>query len=256
MCDLWKNTTDESVPVGAIPAQIDYALSRLPPAQHIKLYNSGNFFDRRAIPPDDYSAIIERVRTFQTVIIENHPRFCTEECVRFRDLLGTELEVAVGLETIHPQVLPRLNKGMTLDEYERAVRFLISHGISVRTFVLVRPPFLNEEDGVEWAIRSVEFALDLGVRCCAVIPTRGGNGIMEQLRLAGQFQPPSIVSLEQVLERLLASQPDGRIFADLWDVDQFYNCQRCGARRASRIQQMNETQSIPPAVKCDCESAR
>ena len=39
MCDLWKNTTDQTVPLGAIPAQIDYALSRLPQAKHIKLYN-------------------------------------------------------------------------------------------------------------------------------------------------------------------------------------------------------------------------
>ena len=41
MCDLWRNTTVESVPVGAIPRQIDYALERLPTAQHVKLYNSG-----------------------------------------------------------------------------------------------------------------------------------------------------------------------------------------------------------------------
>ena len=26
MCDLWKNTTDNTVPVGAIPAQIEFAL--------------------------------------------------------------------------------------------------------------------------------------------------------------------------------------------------------------------------------------
>src|SRR5438094_3417491 len=29
MCDLWKNTLTETVPVGAIPAQIDYALAEL-----------------------------------------------------------------------------------------------------------------------------------------------------------------------------------------------------------------------------------
>src|SRR5437016_523097 len=29
MCDLWKNTLAESVPPGAIPAQIDYALAQL-----------------------------------------------------------------------------------------------------------------------------------------------------------------------------------------------------------------------------------
>ena len=30
MCDLWKNTTDKSVPEGAIPAQIEWALNNMP----------------------------------------------------------------------------------------------------------------------------------------------------------------------------------------------------------------------------------
>src|SRR5687768_18538965 len=72
MCDLWKNTTDEVVPPGAIASQIDYALARLPPARSIKLYNSGNFFDAQAIPPTDHAAIAERLRGFATVIVENH----------------------------------------------------------------------------------------------------------------------------------------------------------------------------------------
>ena len=57
MCDLWKNTTNETVPVGSIPRQIEFALENLPTVQHIKLYNSGNFFDPRAIPVRDYQAI-------------------------------------------------------------------------------------------------------------------------------------------------------------------------------------------------------
>jgi archaeosine synthase beta-subunit len=58
MCDLWRNTITETVPAGAIPQQIDYALERLPAARQIKLYNSGSFFDPRAIPP----AITKRLR--------------------------------------------------------------------------------------------------------------------------------------------------------------------------------------------------
>ena len=45
MCDLWRNTLTTSVPPGAIPAQIDFALSQLPAARVLKLYNSGSFFD-------------------------------------------------------------------------------------------------------------------------------------------------------------------------------------------------------------------
>ncbi len=42
MCDLWKNTTDKPVPSGAIPTQIEWALSQMPKAKHIKLYSAKN----------------------------------------------------------------------------------------------------------------------------------------------------------------------------------------------------------------------
>lgn len=251
MCDLWKNTIDERVPVGAIPAQIDYALARLPPAQHIKLYNSGNFFDRQAIPPEDYGAIADRVCGFETVIVENHPRLCNETCPKFRELLGTRLEVALGLETIHPQVLPALNKQMTLEDFARAVEFLLTREIAVRAFILLRPPYLSEAEGVEWAIRSLEYAFGLGVDCCSVIPTRGGNGILEQLSGRGEFEPPGLASLEQVLAAGLAMKK-GRVFVDLWDVQRFFTCPRCGPLRAARLQVMNLRQELLPPVTCDC----
>lgn len=251
MCDLWKNTTDERVPIGAIPHQIDSALAQLPPAQHIKLYNSGNFFDRQAIPMEDYEPIAERISSFKTVIVENHPKLCGNGCLQFRDLIEGELEVALGLETVHPEVLPALNKQMTLDDFEQAVTFLSSHGIRTRAFILLRPPFLTEEEGVEWAIRSIEFAFDVGVECCAVIPTRDGNGVMEQLVATDQFSPPSLASMEQVLEAGIAMQ-HGRVFMDLWDVERFYDCHQCGSARRDRLQQMNLEQTVLPVVRCDC----
>ena len=140
-----------------------------------------------AIPREDHAAIAARVSGFRTVIVENHPQLCGDDCLRFRDLLpaDTEFEIAIGLETIHPDVLPRLNKRMTLDDFTRAADFLRRGGIHVRAFILLRPPFLTEDEGIEWALRSIDFAILHGVRCCSIIPTRGGNGIMEQLLAAG-----------------------------------------------------------------------
>jgi radical SAM enzyme (TIGR01210 family) len=117
MCDLWKNTLTETVPAGAIPAQIEYALTRLPAACHIKLYNGGSFFDPRAIPLADYEAIAVLLRPFEHVIVESHPALVGDSCLRFRDLLSGSLEVAMGLETANPEVLQRLNKHMTLDQF-------------------------------------------------------------------------------------------------------------------------------------------
>src|ERR1700690_3397111 len=105
MCDLWRNTLTESVPAGAIPEQIEFALARLPRTRQIKLYNSGSFFDAHAIPPGDYGAIAAEVACFERVIVESHPSLVGDRCWRFRDLLSAPLEVAMGLETVHPTAL-------------------------------------------------------------------------------------------------------------------------------------------------------
>ena len=75
MCDLWKHTLTRSVPPGAIPRQIDYALSRLQARpEQVKLYNSGSFFDRAAVPLADYPAIAQRVSFASRLVVECHPR--------------------------------------------------------------------------------------------------------------------------------------------------------------------------------------
>ncbi|MEN8202177.1 MAG: radical SAM protein, partial [Bacteroidota bacterium] len=245
MCDLWKHTTSETVPAGAIPAQIQYALSALPSTKHLKLYNSGSFFDRDAIPPEDYKAIAERISLFETLVVESHTAFIGEEVLYFKELIKPRMEVAIGLETVHPEVLPRLNKRMTLSDFEQAVRYLNSAGISTRAFILLRPPFLSEEEGVLWAKKSLDFAFSTGVSTCVVIPVRAGNGSMDALLAEGYFSEPSIDSLEEVVAYGIGLKA-GMVLADLWDLEHFSTCPRCYTRRSERLHQMNLYQEVVP----------
>lgn len=251
MCDLWKNTTDERVPVGAIPAQIEFALSRLPAAPHIKLYNSGNFFDGQAVPPEDFARIGSQMTPFSTVIVENHPRFCSDRCVAFQQQCETQLEVAMGLETSDEDTLKGLNKQMTVTDFAHACEFLLDRDIQLRAFILLRPPGTSEAEGIRQAIESVGFAFDCGVNCCVIIPTRSGNGITNQLQQIGAFQPPALPSLEVVIDETL-SWGRGRVFADLWDARQFSTCLRCVDRRMDRLRKCNLTQQVPRQVTCEC----
>ena len=261
MCDLWKNTLTSTVPESAIPTQVLYALQELeidPAAPmsvpDIKLYNSGNFFDIRAIPADQRAKLGALVSRFRTVIVEDHPAFCDQQCAQFNELLEGQLEVAIGLETIHPEILPWLNKQMTVDTFRSAVELLTNSGIRVRTFILLRPPGLSEAEGIQWAMRSIEFAFDCGVECCSVVPVRGGNGALDQLQDSGKFTTTTIHSMEEVLERGLELNR-GRVFMDLWDVENFYRCNSCGEQRAARIHKMNTTQLITDSVNCEINCA-
>lgn len=254
MCDLWRNTLEETAPEGAISDQIRHALQSLPgldPGRsQLKLYNAGSFFDPRAIPPAELAEVARLASPFSRTIVECHPSLVGERCPRFRERLGKPLEVALGLETAHPEILRRLNKRMSLDQFRRAAGFLKGHGIDVRAFILVRPPWLSEGEGVEWAKRSLDFALDCGVSTCSLIPTRAGNGAMEALRATGEFTPPSLASLEASLEYGL-SLGAGRVLADLWDIETFAHCPSCSGRRIHRLREMNTAQCIPSPVRCD-----
>jgi archaeosine synthase beta-subunit len=250
MCDLWKHTLTRSVPPGAIPRQIDYALNRLPARpQQVKLYNSGSFFDPTAIPLADYAAIAQKVSCAAQLVVESHPRLIGENALKLRDLLASSLEVAMGLETVHPEVLPRLNKNLTLSAFAKAVGFLRRHGIAVRAFVLLKPPFLNEAEGLEWAIKSAEFALASGVETLSLIPTRAGNGALDRLRENAEFAPPRLTTLERALEALLDLR-HGRVFADTWDLERFSTCPACFEHRRQRLHQMNRQQIVPARINC------
>lgn len=279
MCDLWKHTIPDTVPLGAIPAQIDEALATLLPApqmdaresnhrqlpeavRQVKLYNSGSFFDPKAIPPADYPAIAQRVKRFERVIVECHPALVGARVVQFRELmassflttLGTgprtpKLEIAMGLETAHPQVLEQLNKRMTLGQFERACRFLRQAEIAVRAFTLLQPPFLAEAEALGWSLRSLEFAFACGASVAVLIPTRAGNGALEALAARGEFSPPSLATLERALDQGLALGK-GRVFADLWGLDTFSRCPHCFPARAERLRQTNLQQRSLPPVAC------
>jgi len=213
MCDLWKNTLDYRVESSAITKQVKDALESLPEALHLKLYNAGSFFDEQSIPKQDTFKIADelRVRGYETLIVEAHPKLVGTSCFEFSEYLEAQLDVAIGLETVDPNVLPRLNKNMTLDDFERATTQLLEHDIFVRAFILLRTPWQTEEEGIYWAKESIDFAQSIGVECCTVIPTRPSpeNGTVE-------FFAPLPESLEEVVAYGVSKQ-EGRVFGDTWD---------------------------------------
>ena len=252
MCDLWRHTLREKVPSGAIPFQIDHALKQLAPARQIKLYNSGSFFDAQAIPLDDYGPIAQRVNSFDRLIVESHPALLGDSCLRLRDLLKCRLEVAMGLETAQPEILSRLNKRMTLEQFSAAAEWLRANDVDLRVFILLQPPFMKEHEAVYWAERSLDFAFDCGASVASLIPTRAGNGALDELQMLGEFAPPRIQSLEASVEFGI-NLNRGRVFADLWNLERLNSCRTCHPARVARLKEMNLRQSITSPIQCmDC----
>jgi len=250
-CDLWRWTLDGPTPPGALPSQLAQALDPLaPPVPHrLKLYNASNFFDRRAVPAEDLPRIAELASPFAAVTVESHANTVGPLTLEFAGLLAGKLEVAVGLETVHPVAAAHLNKKLDLERFDRAAAFLAEHDIDLRAFALLGAPYVPAEESIDWTVRTVEYAAARGAGRIAVIPVRGGNGEMERLQALGRFVPPTLVQLETVLERCVGLRPVV-VSADLWDVERLPACEACRPGRVARLKQMNLSGRLEPAVRC------
>ncbi len=263
MCDLWQQTTEDDTPAGAIAVQVTAARRTLDRqgvhVTQMKLYNAGSFFDPRAVPEHDYGDIAAALAGLSRVVVESHPALVGTRTSRLMEALARNrpdtpppaLEVAMGLETTHPDALDRLHKRMTVEDFARAADRLLSLGAALRVFLLVSPPFVPHDEQDAWLLRSVDAAFAYGASAVSLIPTRPGNGALETLAAGGQFRPPTLADIERSLH-LARTQAriTGRLFVDLWDLSRFADCPHCVDDRRARLHAMNLRQCHLPPVAC------
>ncbi|MCA9192624.1 MAG: radical SAM protein [Planctomycetales bacterium] len=259
MCDMWQHTHRAPTPTGNIPKQIEFELSRLQATRPkvLKLYNASNFFAPRNIPSSDLPVIADLIADWPRVVVENHPKFMSAAVLKFSSRLIGELEIAMGLETVHPQLLAWLNKDMSLDDFERACRLCRSASIKLRCFLLLQLPGLTNSENRRWVAKSVEIAVSCGVTHICLIPLRSQSSILAGLLEAGKLTLPTYAQLIQVL---LSCKPWGThsvITADTWNWDLLGGmCAACSPIKKQIIETFNLSQNFDLLDEYpDCECA-
>lgn len=251
-CDLWRTTIEGPTQSGALTHQLRSVLESVdaPLPQRLKLYNASNFFDTRAVPAEDVDAMASLAEPFDAVTVESHANTIGKSTLAFAGKLRGRLEVAVGLETIHPVARDHLNKRLDLDRFDRAAQLLAENGIDLRVFVLLGAPYVPEDEALEWTVRTVEYAVERGAGLVSIIPVRSGNGEMERLQSLGHFMPPTLDRIEDALDRCSVF-PSAAITVDVWDIERFATCGSCRTPRIDRLRCINLTGEVLPRVLCD-----
>lgn len=256
-CDLWRWTIDGPTPSGALTRQLESVLQALdhPLPDRLKLYNASNFFDERAVPAEDLVGLASLACSFDAVTVESHANTIGRKTLAFARQIPGRLEVAVGLETIHPLAASRLNKRLDLPRFDWAARFLSENGVHLRVFVLLGTPYVPTRESIAWTVGAVEYAVERGASVVSIIPVRGGNGEVERLQQLGQFTPPTLSQLEDALDGCLQFT-SAVVTADLWDVERLPACEHCRFERVERLRRLNQSGRTEPGIACSvCRSA-
>ncbi len=246
-------------------AQLEKALQRADKLEHfmLKIFTSGSFLDTREVSEEVRGMVLDRLdkddRIFK-VIVESRPEFVTDKDLKDcrQHLQDTEFEVAVGLETSSDSIRSNsINKGFTFKDFTTAADNAKDNGVSMKTYLLLKPPFISEGEGLEDIVRTIDdaasYSQTISINLCNV--QRGTY--VEYLFQRGQYRPPWLWSIVEILKRAKQTHPDLVITSDPVGAGSKrgpHNCKLCSRDVAQAIRDFSLTQDIRilDTVNCEC----
>ncbi|MBI5000948.1 MAG: archaeosine biosynthesis radical SAM protein RaSEA [Euryarchaeota archaeon] len=229
-----------------LDAQVARALSAHNSEPVVKIYTSGSFLDLREIPRP--AEVFQRFldKGAQRIVVESRPEY-VETSLPLLEKSGRKVEVAMGLETASDKIRSlSINKGFTFGQYAIAAKGIKKAGARVRTYLLLKPPFLNERDAIEDCSRSIDAAAKMS-DVISINPVNVQRGtLVERMWKRGEYRPPWLWSLLEALRRghaaipkdvMLVSDPSGG-----GTPRGVHNCGKCDGRVLEAVKRISLSQ--------------
>jgi radical SAM enzyme (TIGR01210 family) len=157
MCGYANESAWSKVSEDELVTQFAKAWRKYNGEELVKIYTSGSFIDRHEIMPEAQTRILGMVgKEPLKVAFESLPDFIQEDT--FDDLtpLVQKIEVGIGVESSNFRVLrDSINKGHGFETFPRAAAICKKHGVSVKSYLMCKPPFLKEYDALRDSTQTV-----------------------------------------------------------------------------------------------------
>ncbi len=258
MCGYVNDATRHSVDEENISYQFESAIQNFSEEKIVKVYTSGSFFDEGEIPTAAQEGILESLdQKTDKIIVETRPKFVTEE--RLTGIKNKEkIEVAIGLESANDFILEHsINKGFRVEDYIKAAELLKSLKIGLKTYLLIKPPFLSEKEALDDAVRSAGLAAKYSQTLSFNPVNIQRFTLVERLWRNGEYRPPWLWSVVEVLKRS-SEIKDIRLISSPTAGGKGRGAHNCGACDADILKgierfSLGQDTSILEELSCDCQ---
>lgn len=216
----------------------------------LKIYTGGNFLDDKEVfAPAQLAMLTAAAKRFKKVTVETRPEYITAATVQplVDALAPAKFELAIGLESSNDEVCEKaINKGYGFREFVEGARIAHAAGARVKAYLLLKPPFLTEDEAVEDVVQSVKDAAP-HADTLSINPTNVQNHtLVDQLYRRREYRPPWLWSILECVRRsrphftgVLKSDPVGggkRRGA--------HNCGACDDQILPLLERYNATQDV------------
>jgi radical SAM enzyme (TIGR01210 family) len=225
------------------------------------IYNEGNMLNRRELPAEQLQTIIRHLSDngVKRVVLESRVEYMSDDVLaQLREDAGPmEVEIGIGLESVSHFVRNELFlKELSLGAYERTVARLRQHEIRSLAYVIIKPAFLNEAQGIADAVRTARYAFDVGTDAICLEPIGvEPKTVTERQYRRGLFEPCKLWS---VIEVVKATHAWGEVRIGGFQFEPLpttlpHNCHDCNPRVLNAISEYNRTYdlSVLTALGCD-----
>jgi len=251
---MWEGVSDED-----LLKQFETVMKRYSGEKLVKIFNSGSFLDDTEIKPKVRNEILNKLfETADKVSVESRPEYITDDKLSdIKNIFQSKsFEIGTGLETANDFVREHaINKGFTFDDYKNAADILKKNGCEIKTYVLVKPPFLTEKDSIEDAVNTIEKIKSI-TDVVSLNPTNiQRNTLVDYLWRRKQYRPAWLWSVVEILKRGKKIAGNVRIKCDIvggGGIRGAHNCRKCDSKFLEAISSFSLNQDIKIFEDLDC----
>lgn len=251
----WGKVLDEDILI-----QFDVAMEKYNDEKFVKIFNSGSFLDDKEVPPKVQEKILTTLaEKTDKISIESRPEFITNEKLsKIKKIIGSKLfEIGVGLETADDDIrINNINKGFSFKDYKKAADLIKKHGFSLKTYVLIKPPFISEKKAIDDSIQTVDKTKDItdviSFNPCNV----QRNTVVEYLWRRREYRPPWLFSIVEILKESKKIANSVLLKCDIsggGNIRGPHNCKTCDKNYLKAISEFSLDQDAKVFNNLECE---